>query len=103
MLLNNIVNKLGDPSRKVGSKVIYVLMKLLETHPNMKEVVANAVEKVIFRNNISKRAQYYSICLLSQYCFISEESNVAKKLISIYLSLFKASVKTVSENLQLEN
>ncbi|KAK6622907.1 hypothetical protein RUM43_008758 [Polyplax serrata] len=94
VLLNSIVNKLGDPSRKVGSKTIYVLMKLLQTHPNMKEVVAAAVEKVIFRNNISKRAQYYSICFLSQFSLFSGDNAIAKQLLSIYLSLFKACVKT---------
>lgn len=75
-------------------------MKLLQAHSNMREVVAEAVEKVIFRTNISKRAQYYSVCFLSQFCFFSEDSQLAKKLISIYLSLFKACIKTVQSVLK---
>ena len=95
-LLTYIVNKLGDPNHKVGSKVIYTLTKLLEIHPNMREVVMDEVEKVIFRSNISKRAQYYSICFLTQFCLGGGDSKIANKLMSIYLALFKACVKTVS-------
>ena len=70
-------------------------MKLLQSHPNMRGVVADAVEKVIFRKNISSRAQYYSVCFLSQFRLFKGENEIAKKLISIYLSLFKACTKTV--------
>lgn len=92
----NIVNKLGDPSHKIGSKVIYSLTQLLDRHPAMKAVVANEVEKVIFRPNMSKRAQYYSVCFLAQFTFDSEDSALANHLITIYFSLFKACIKTVS-------
>lgn len=55
------------------------------------------VEKVIFRSNISKRAQYYSVCFLTQFCLGSGDSKIAMKLISIYLALFKACVRTVRQ------
>lgn len=94
-LLSNIVNKLGDPSHKVGSKVIYSLTKLLQTHPNMREVVMEEVEKLLFRPNIGKRAQYYGICFLTQFCLTKDDAKLARKLILVYLSIFKACIKTV--------
>ncbi|KAL0274231.1 UNVERIFIED_CONTAM: hypothetical protein PYX00_006702 [Menopon gallinae] len=93
-LLSNIVNKLGDPSHKVGSKVIYSLTKLLQTHPNMREVVMDEVEKLLFRPNIGKRAQYYGVCFLTQFCLSKNDAKLARKLIFVYLSLFKACIKT---------
>lgn len=93
LLLKNLVNKLGDTSQKVASKVIYSLTQLLRVHPNMKQVVMNEVEKLLFRSNIGPKAQYYGICFLSQYHFDNEDSEIARNIISIYFSFFKASIK----------
>jgi hypothetical protein len=48
-LLNILVNKLGDPQRKVASKSGYLLSRLLVTHPAMKGVVVREVERFVFR------------------------------------------------------
>ncbi|CAG9857672.1 unnamed protein product [Phyllotreta striolata] len=93
-LLTYIVNKLGDPSQKVASKVIYCLTKLLFKHNNMQLVVLNEIEKLMFRPNVSTRAQYYSLCFLSQFHLNPESNNVPRKLIDVYFSFFKACVKT---------
>ncbi|XP_076272674.1 nucleolar complex protein 1 [Rhynchophorus ferrugineus] len=93
ILLANIINKLGDPSQKVVSKAIYCLSQLLFKHPNMQEVVLKEVEKLLFRPNISNKAQYYCLCFLSQFYFSHETQPVAKKVIELYLSFFKACIK----------
>ncbi|CAH0547490.1 unnamed protein product [Brassicogethes aeneus] len=92
-LLTNIVNKLGDPSQKVASKAIYCLTQLLFKHSNMQGVVLNEIEKLLFRPNISNRAQYYSLCFLSQYYLSHDSSDVARKLIEVYFSFFKGCIK----------
>ncbi|KAK9877934.1 hypothetical protein WA026_020157 [Henosepilachna vigintioctopunctata] len=92
-LLSFIVNKLGDPLQKVASKAIYCLEQLLRTHSNMQSVVLNEVEKLIFRHNISTKAQYYGLCFLSQFYLNHEESDIAKRLIEVYFGFFKACVK----------
>lgn len=97
-LLQYIINKLGDPSQKVASKVIYCLTQLLFKHINMQGIVLGEIEKLLFRPNISSRAQYYSLCFLSQYYLSHESSNVAKKLVDVYLSFFKGCVKKVCNN-----
>ncbi|XP_049882086.1 CCAAT/enhancer-binding protein zeta isoform X2 [Pectinophora gossypiella] len=93
MLLTNIINKLGDPTQAVGSKVIYHLCQLLYNHPNMKAVVLSEIEKMLFRSNISSRAQYYGICFLNQFFLGKDDSRIAENLIRIYFSFFKASIK----------
>ncbi|CAH2061987.1 unnamed protein product, partial [Iphiclides podalirius] len=93
MLLTNIINKLGDPSQAVSSKVIYHLCQLLYNHPNMKGVVLAEIERMLFRSNISPRAQYYGICFLNQFFLGKDDSKIAENLIRIYFSFFKASIK----------
>lgn len=93
ILLKNLVNKLGDPSQKVASKAIYSLVQLLQIHPNMKFVVMEETEKLLFRPNVGHRAQYYGICFLSQFLLTVDEALLARSLIQIYFSFFKACVK----------
>ena len=92
-LLDFLVNKIGDPSNKVASKVIFCLNKLLYEHSNMKIVVLHEVEKLLFRNNVSPRAQYYAICLLTQFVFDKDDVEAANSLIDVYFAFFKACLK----------
>lgn len=62
----------------------------------MQGVVLGEVEKLLFRANISSRAQYYGLCFLSQFYLSHEASEIARKLIEVYFSFFKACVKKVS-------
>ncbi len=91
------MNKLGDPTKKVGSRALFHLNKLLEQHPQMKSIVVEEVERLLFRNNISKRAQYYGICFLNVIRLVGDEAALAVKLIKLYLAFFKACIKTVSQ------
>lgn len=94
-LLSYIVNKLGDPSQKVASKSMYCLTQLLNKHSNMQGVVLVEVEKLLFRPNISTRAQYYGLCFLSQFYLSHDEPAIARKLIEVYFAFFKACIKKV--------
>ncbi|XP_053193550.1 CCAAT/enhancer-binding protein zeta [Scomber japonicus] len=92
-LLMQVVNKLGDPEYKTAAKASYLLETLLHKHPNMKVVVCCEVERLMFRPNISPKAQYYSVCFLSQVMLSHDEAELAAKLITIYFSFFRACVK----------
>lgn len=48
-LLTIVVNKLGDPSRKVASKAGYLISCLLTQHPVMGLVVVREIEQFLFR------------------------------------------------------
>lgn len=92
-LLVQIVNKLGDPEYKMAAKASYLLETLLYKHPNMKATVCCEVERLMFRPNISDKAQYYAACFLSQVMLSHDETELAAKLIAIYFSFFRACVK----------
>lgn len=93
VLLAQVVNKLGDPEYKVASKASYLLETLLHKHPNMKGVVCTEVAHLMFRPNISSKAQYYCTCFLNQVMLSHEEADLATKLITIYFTFFQVCVK----------
>ncbi|KAL6259725.1 hypothetical protein P5V15_009638 [Pogonomyrmex californicus] len=92
-LLELLVNKIGDPSSKVGSKAVFCINKLLHEHPNMKLIVLREIEKLLFRKNVSQRTQYYAICLLAQYVLNRNDEEIAATLIEVYFAFFKACLK----------
>uniref|UniRef100_A0A8C5E2N2 CCAAT/enhancer-binding protein zeta n=1 Tax=Gouania willdenowi TaxID=441366 RepID=A0A8C5E2N2_GOUWI len=92
-LLTQVVNKLGDPEYKTAAKASYLLETLLHQHPNMKAVVCNEVERLMFRPNVSAKAQYYAVCFLSQVMLSHDEAPLAAKLVSVYFSFFRSCVK----------
>ena len=50
MILDILVNKLGDSSKKVQCHTIYLLLKLSQAHIEMTEVVVHAVSLFIGRS-----------------------------------------------------
>ncbi|XP_069808188.1 CCAAT/enhancer-binding protein zeta [Dendropsophus ebraccatus] len=92
-LLVLLVNKLGDPQYRIATKASYLLEMLLNKHPNMKVVVCLEVERLLYRPNISEKAQYYGICFLNQMIFDHEESDLASQLILVYFCFFRACIK----------
>uniref|UniRef100_A0A8C5NX47 CCAAT/enhancer-binding protein zeta n=1 Tax=Jaculus jaculus TaxID=51337 RepID=A0A8C5NX47_JACJA len=92
-LLVQVVNKLGDPQNKIATKASHLLEVLLSKHPNMKGVVCGEVERLLFRANISAKAQYYAICFLNQMVLSHEESELANKLITLYFCFFRTCIK----------
>jgi len=94
ILLERLTNKLGDPVRSIAAKSMYHLSQLLAKHPVMKWVVVGEVERLLYRQNISPKAQYYGVCFLSQILLEKyNQDNLAAKLIGIYFSFFKVSIK----------
>lgn len=61
-----MVNKLGDPSRKIASRAGYLLGSLLEEHPAMKVVLVAEVQRFMFRQGLQERARYYGVIFLNQ-------------------------------------
>ncbi|XP_026779107.3 CCAAT/enhancer-binding protein zeta [Pangasianodon hypophthalmus] len=92
-LLMHVVNKLGDPEYKIASKASYLMETLLHKHPLMKSVVCTEVERLMFRPNISTKAQYYAACFLNQVMLSHDEAELATKLITVYFSFFRLCVK----------
>ncbi|XP_044516557.1 CCAAT/enhancer-binding protein zeta isoform X2 [Gracilinanus agilis] len=91
--LVQLVNKLGDPQNRIATKASHLLETLLHKHPNMKGVVCSEIERLIYRTNISSKAQYYAICFLNQIVLSHDESVLANKLITLYFCFFRTCIK----------
>ncbi|CAH1707726.1 unnamed protein product [Aphis gossypii] len=89
-IIKYLVNKFGDTVHKVASKAMYTLRLVLKHRSNLNLTVFEEVRKLLFRSNIKQRAQYYGICFLTQI----DTKEMAKEVIELYLSFFKACVKT---------
>ncbi|KAL1783047.1 CCAAT/enhancer-binding protein zeta [Sigmodon hispidus] len=92
-LLMQVINKLGDPQNRIATKASHLLEVLLRKHSNMKGVVCGEIERLLFRSNISSKAQYYAICFLNQIALSHEESELANKLITLYFCFFRTCIK----------
>ncbi len=46
-LLSAIINKLGDPDKKVSSKVVYLLTETIRKHPGMRMPCCKEVERLV--------------------------------------------------------
>ncbi|XP_038072284.1 CCAAT/enhancer-binding protein zeta-like isoform X2 [Patiria miniata] len=92
-LLTLLVNKIGDPDYKIAARAVHLLQKLVEVHTTMKGVVVTEVEALLYRANVSSKAQYYAVCFLNQLILSHDEPDLATKLIVVYFSFFKACMK----------
>jgi ribosome biogenesis protein MAK21 len=93
-LLRLLVNKLGDPDKKIASRTSYLLLQLQTSHPLMKPVIVRSIEsELLLRPGQSSHAKYYAITTLNQTILGVKEEDLAKKLLSIYFDLFVSLLK----------
>lgn len=92
-----LINKLGDPLAKIASKALHHLTEVAHKHPNMCGVIVGETEKLLFRNNISDRAQHFALCFLASIA-PAGRSEVCTKLVHICFALFKVLVQKGAVN-----
>ncbi|PVH74710.1 CBF-domain-containing protein [Cadophora sp. DSE1049] len=93
-LLRLLVNKLGDPDKKIASRTSYLLLQLQTSHPLMKPIIVRSIEsELILRPGQSSHAKYYAINTLNQTILSGKEEEVAKMLLGIYFELFVSLLK----------
>lgn len=88
-LLRLGVNKLGDIDSKVSSKASYLLLKLQQSHPNMKSIIIDAIVDVALRTGADYHSTYYSVITLNQTILKRTEDDIANKLVKTYFTLFE--------------
>lgn len=98
-LLSTLVNKLGDPERKVASNAGYLLSRLLTAHSNMKAGVVDEVDIFVFRPHVGLRARYYAVIFLNQILLSNhgDGPKLARRLVDIYFALFKVLISMDDE------
>ncbi|KAK6529280.1 hypothetical protein TWF281_008458 [Arthrobotrys megalospora] len=88
-LMRLLVNKLGDPDRKVASKTSHLLLQLMVAHPAMKSTVISSIESdALLKSSKNTHAQYYSIITLNQTILTRADDSVANQLLNIYFAQF---------------
>ncbi|KAJ1644026.1 RNA-binding ribosome biosynthesis protein mak21 [Coemansia asiatica] len=89
-LLRLLVNKLGDKERQLAAKASYLILKLLNAHPNMKFVVVKTIQELLLTKSSTKeRAQYYTTITINQIVLSSKDWTTANLLVDVYFDLFK--------------
>ncbi|KAF3901383.1 hypothetical protein AA313_de0201359 [Arthrobotrys entomopaga] len=88
-LMRLLVNKLGDPDRKVASKTSHLLLQLMVAHPAMKSTIISSIQSdALLKNSKNAHARYYSVITLNQTILTRADDQVANQLLNIYFSLF---------------
>ena len=100
VILEIIVNKLGDTSKKIQCHTIYLLLKLTQKHKEMAEVLVREVHLFMTRANTKNTHLYYSIAYLNRVAGMvaSKDEKVRVILFRIYFSLFKRILKTEKDD-----
>ncbi|XP_018651515.1 ccaat-binding factor-related [Schistosoma mansoni] len=110
LILNIIINKLGDRSKEFASAVIHKLRLIAGISSSFLHSIVQEVRSFLFRPNLLERSKYYAISLLSCLELKSSSrgsgidaniSSVASTLIKIYMSFFRslANSKEIPERL----
>lgn len=88
-LLSMLVNKLGDPDRKVSSTASFNLSQLIDKHhPQMRLIVIREVEQLLTRPNVTMRTQYFAVSFLCQIRLSNTDVELARRLLRLYMGIF---------------
>lgn len=116
LLLGWLVNKLGDPNRKVCASAAHELRRTLQPHPAMQPTVAREVQQLAHRPHLSNAALYNCVTFLNQLKLTrsvlskatstktsiptttpptkgKDESCLAASLINTYFRLFEVAIQ----------
>jgi ribosome biogenesis protein MAK21 len=103
LILSLLVNKLGDPDKKLAAAASNELKLVLGEHPKMKGVIAREVQQLAHRPHLSSRALYNCITFLNQVKLERTESGNEKRasenslpaeLITTYFKFFKVAIES---------
>ena len=91
VILKMIVNKLGDPNKKVQCHVIYLLVKLLTAHKDMAEGMIREIKLFMQKPQCKSSHRYYATAFLNRVATSIGLKNEKVKLIlfRIYFGMFK--------------
>ncbi|OLY77725.1 Ribosome biogenesis protein MAK21 [Smittium mucronatum] len=90
-LLRLLITKLGDKSKKIASKSSFLVLQLLNKHPNMKSIVIKTIQELLLSKikHENERGQYYAMITLNQIVLTSRDFAAANSLIDAFLSFFQ--------------
>ena len=91
VILDIIINKLGDTSKKVQCHAIYLLLNLSQAHIEMTEVIVHSVTLFLSRNQTKPSHVFYSVAYLNRIASMvaPKDEKVRLMLLRTYFSLFR--------------
>ena len=92
--LTALVNKLGDPDRRLAASAARALLSVLDTHPAMAPTLARYVERAAFRPGQAPRARHAAVLFLAGLPLPRGPAAgpLAEQLADCYFGLFRAIV-----------
>lgn len=88
-LLRLLVNKLGDPEKKIASRASHLLLQLQNFHPQMQSIVMTSIDsETLLKPGQSSSAKYYAAITLNQTILRKGDNATANTLMNIYFSIF---------------
>ena len=92
--LTALVNKLGDPDRRLAASAARALSGVLDTHPAMAPTLARYVERAAFRPGQAPRARHAAVLFLAGLPLPrgAGAGPLAEQLADCYFGLFRAIV-----------
>ena len=95
-----VINKAGDSTKRIASRVPYLLGMLVQQHSNMRAAVVAEVERYLYKPSTPVSGQYYLTIFLTQVALHRGESDLAKNLIQVYFAFLH---KLVEKKLEEKN
>ena len=87
--LPELINKLGDQVRSAAALTSHVTIVLSKRRPQLRLQILEEIERLMYRPNISQRAQFYGIVVLNGFNLNPEhDSDLADRMLKLYFSLF---------------
>ena len=68
---------------------MYLLLKLVNEHPMMREVASKEVRQLLVRSDVTIKTVYHGVLFLNQLEFVNGENDFVVSLITFYFQLFK--------------
>jgi ribosome biogenesis protein MAK21 len=93
VVLQMLVNKLGDPHKKVAATAGHTLRLVLQRHVAMQHVVAREVQQLAHRPHLSDRALYHCIIFLNQLTLSERDTVLPASLVGTYFRLFEVAIQ----------
>lgn len=84
-----LVNKLGDPERKLASRISYYLEEVIKKHPQQTMPAIQAVLNLCSNPQVPEKALYYAVTFLSQVRFSRKHLQIPEKVFVAYCAFFK--------------
>eukprot|EP00210_Caulerpa_lentillifera_P000607 g588.t1 len=90
-LLRILIHKLGEKTKKTGSKVAFLISQLIIKHPRMKSVVLREAEKFVFLSGTTIRSihRVLQVFNLINYEHTDSDKSAATKYINLCFTLFQ--------------